>query len=45
VINKAWELAQLGKARYEALERRARSIIQFGAFEQARKLKELKLWL
>jgi hypothetical protein len=37
-----WKLAQLGKARYEALERKARSIIKFGAFEQAQKLKELK---
>jgi hypothetical protein len=39
---KAWKIQQLGKAGYEALERRARSIIHFGAFEQAQKLKELK---
>jgi hypothetical protein len=39
---KAWKLAQLGKARYEALERGARSVIKVDAFEQAQKLKELK---
>jgi hypothetical protein len=39
---KVWKFAQLGKARYEALERRARLIIKFGAFEEAQKLKELK---
>jgi hypothetical protein len=32
---KTWKLAQFGKARYEALERRARSIIRFVAFEPA----------
>jgi hypothetical protein len=41
---KAWKIKQLGKVAYEALERRARSIIKFGAFEQAQKLKELKAY-
>jgi hypothetical protein len=39
---KIYKLQQLGKAGYEALERKARSTIKFGAFEQAQKLKELK---
>jgi hypothetical protein len=39
-----WKRDQLGKARYEALERKARSTIHFGAFEQAQKLKELKAY-
>jgi hypothetical protein len=43
-----WEADKHGEARparqrpYEALERRARSIIRFGSFEQAQKLKELQ---
>lgn len=39
---KIWKVAQLGKAGYETLERKARSIIKFGAWEQAQKLKELR---
>jgi hypothetical protein len=39
---KVWKLRQLGITGYQALESKARSIIKFGAFEQAQKLKELK---
>jgi hypothetical protein len=39
---KLFKIEQLGREAYEALERRARSIIRFGTWEQAQKLKELK---
>jgi hypothetical protein len=39
---KDWKIRQLGIARYQALERQARSIIKLRSYEQAQVLAELK---